>query len=203
MESIEDKVIDRIKKAKRVSVFFTDDFLRFGTAKAVNKALERLTGDEELMRIARGIYTRPEKNKLLGITLTPSAETIAKAIGRRDRARIIPTGMYALNVLGLSTQIPMNAVYLTDGAARKIQIGKRTILFKKTAPKNLAAIGEISGLAIQGLKAMGKDNLTPEEAQKVIALLKQENPDRLRHDIRQAPEWIRKIMKAALPENQY
>lgn len=202
MESIESKVIDRIKKAKRGSVFFTDDFLRFGTAKAVSKALERLTAEEELMRIARGIYTRPEKNKLLGITLTPPAETIAKAIGRRDRARIIPTGIYALNVLGLSTQVPMNAVYLTDGAARKIQIGKRTILFKKTAPKNLAAIGEISGLAIQGLKALGKGNLTPEEAQKIITLLRQENPDRLRHDIRLAPEWIRNIMKIALPENQ-
>ncbi|MNR04225.1 hypothetical protein D3C85_1201640 [compost metagenome] len=127
-------------------MFFTDDFLRFGTAKNISKTLERLVAKNEITRVSRGIYTRPEINKLLGITLSPSTETIARAIARRDRARIIPTGQYALNVLGLSTQIPMNAVYLTDGAARKITIGKRTILFKKTTPRNLAAIGEISGM---------------------------------------------------------
>lgn len=183
-------------------MFFTDDFLRFGTAKSVSKTLERLVEKEEIIRIARGIYTRPEKSKTLGIILTPSAETIAKAIARRDRARIIPTGSYALNVLGLSTQVPMNAVYLTDGAARKIVVGKRTILFKKTAPKNLASIGDISGPAIQGLKAIGKDGLAEHEITKIVEALKKEKTERLLHDIRLAPEWIRTIMRAALPENQ-
>lgn len=119
-----------------------------GPGKSINKTLERLVDKGELLRVARGIYTRPQISKLLDSALTPSIETIAKAIARRDRARIVPTGVYALHVLGLSTQIPMNVVYLTDGAARKVQIGKQTILFKKTAPKNLAAIGEISGLVI-------------------------------------------------------
>lgn len=156
----------------------------------------------KIVRVSRGIYTRPQVSKLLGTTLTPSIETIAKAIARRERARIVPTGVNALHVLGLSTQIPMNAVYLTDGGARKIQIGKRTILFKKTAPKNLAAIGEISGLVIQALKVLEKDKVTLEEQQKVIDLLKKEEATRLHHHFRLAPEWIRNIMKAALPENQ-
>lgn len=202
IESTENKVIERFKKAKRGTVFFTDDFLRFGTAKNISKILERLVDKNEITRVSRGIYTRPEINKQLGITLSPSTETIARAIARRDRARIIPTGQYALNVLGLSTQIPMNAVYLTDGAARKITIGKRTILFKKTTPRNLAAIGEISGMVIQGLKALGKNELTEEETSQVVEILKKEKSERLRHDIRLAPEWIRSIMKAALPENQ-
>lgn len=202
IESTENKVIERFKKAKRGTVFFTDDFLRFGTAKNISKTLERLVDKNEITRVSRGIYTRPEINKQLGITLSPSTETIARAIARRDRARIIPTGQYALNVLGLSTQIPMNAVYLTDGAARKITIGKRTILFKKTTPRNLAAIGEISGMVIQGLKALGKNELTEDETSQVVAILKKEKSERLRHDIRLAPEWIRSIMKTALPENQ-
>lgn len=202
-ESIENKVLDKVKKSKRGSVFFTDDFLRFGNAKAISKTLERLVEKNEIIRVARGIYTRPEISKTLGITLTPSIETIAKAIARRDRARIIPTGLYSLNILGLSTQIPMNAVYLTDGAARKITIGKRTILFKKTAPKNLAATGEISSLVIQGLKTLGKNQLNETEISKVIEILKKEKSERLRNDIRLAPEWIRTIMKAALPENQH
>ena len=201
-ESTENKVIERIKKAKRGSVFFTDDFLRFGSAKTISKSLERLAEKKEIIRVSRGIYTRPEINKTLGITITPSIENIAKAIARRDRARIIPTGAYSLNILGLSTQIPMNAVYLTDGVARKIAIGKRSLHFKKTATKNLASIGEISGLVIQGLKALGKDQLNEDEILKVIEILKKEKTERLRHDIKLAPEWIRTIMKAALPENQ-
>lgn len=201
-ESTENKVIERIKKAKRGSVFFTDDFLRFGSAKTISKSLERLAEKKEIIRVSRGIYTRPEINKTLGITITPSIENIARAIARRDRARIIPTGAYSLNILGLSTQIPMNAVYLTDGATRKIAIGKRSLHFKKTATKNLASIGEISGLVIQGLKALGKDQLNEDEILKVIEILKKEKTERLRHDIKLAPEWIRTIMKAALPENQ-
>jgi len=92
----------------------------------------------------------------------------------------------------------MNVVYLTDGAARKIHVGKKTILFKKTAPKNLAAIGEISSLVIQALKVIEKDKVTVEQQQRIVELLKKEDPLRLQHDIRLAPEWIRMIMKAAL-----
>ncbi len=201
-ESIENKVFTKIKKAKRGTVFFIDDFVTFGVAKTVNKVLERLVDSGELTRVGRGIYTRPQISKLLGTTLTPSTETIAKAIARRDRARIVPTGVYALHVLGLSTQIPLNVVYLTDGAARKVKVGKRTIVFKKATPKNLATIGEISGLVIQALKVLEKDKVTDEEKQKVIDLLKKEDPVRLQHDIRLAPEWIRNIMKSALPEKQ-
>lgn len=201
IESIENRILIKIKKAKRGTVFFIDDFVSFGAGKTVNKTLERLVDKGELLRVARGIYTRPQISKLLDATLTPSTETIAKAIARRDRARIVPTGVYALHVLGLSTQIPMNVVYLTDGAARKVQIGKQTILFRKTAPKNLATIGEISSLVIQALKVLGKDKTTAEEQQKILALLQKEEPTRLLHDIRLAPEWIRTIMKAALTEN--
>lgn len=197
--SIDDKVIAKIKKAKRGSVFFVDDFVAFGTAKACNKSLERLVVKGDLMRVARGVYTLPRFSKLLGKNLTPTTETIAHAIARRDRAKIIPTGVFALNAIGLSTQVPMNVVYLTDGSARKIVLdGKRSITFKKTAPRNLAAIGQISAVAIQALKEIGKDNTTPDELQKILELLKKEKLERLEHDIRIAPEWIRNIMKQAL-----
>lgn len=76
-----------------------------------------------------------------------------------NKAWIIPTGSLALNTLGLSTQIPMNAVYLHDGAARKINLGKRKIIFKKMSPKNLSAIGKISSLVIQAAREIGKDHI--------------------------------------------
>ena len=195
--SVENIIIGIIKKDVKGSLFFTNDFIVYANSKAVSKALERLVVKGELKRVARGIYTRPKVSELVG-ELMPTTEEIAKAIAKRDKARIIPTGDYALNAIGLSTQVPMNAVFLTDGAARKISIGNRTIVFKKTAPKNLATIGKISGLAIQALKEIGKDKLEEWEQNKIIDLLKKEEKTILQHDILLAPEWIRIIMRKAL-----
>lgn len=196
-QSTEIQILMKIKKAKRGSLFFIEDFLRFGNSKVVSKALERLEKKGDISRVARGIYARLEKDPILG-PVKPGAEAIAKAIAKRDKARIVPTGIQALNALGLSTQVPMNVVYLTDGAARRINLGKRKVIFKKASPKNLAAIGEISSLVIQALKEIGKDNVTENEKQIILRHLKNENKYRLEHDIRLAPEWIREIMRQAL-----
>jgi len=195
--SVEFQTLTKFKKARRGSLFFTKDFLRFGNAKAVSKALERLVEKGEIIRVARGIYTRQEIDPILG-PLTPGADSIAKAIAKRDKARIVPTGALALNALGLTTQVPMNVVYYTDGAARKIYIGKRKIVFKKTSPKNLATIGRTSQLVIQALREIGKDNLTEKELEIILNHLIKEEKHRLEHDILLAPEWIRKIMRKAL-----
>ena len=188
-----------IKKRGRGSIMFPPDFYTIGSTEAVKKILLRLEKQGMLTRLAFGIYLYPKQSKLLG-NITPSIEEIAKAIAQRDKARIVPTGSYALNGLGLSTQVPLNAVYLTDGAARKVKVGKRTILFKKASPKNLAAVGTISGLAIQALKAIGEGKVSIEEEQKVLNLLKKENQEALKQDIALAPEWIKIIMKKALTE---
>ncbi len=197
-DNIEIQILVKIKKAKRGSLFFMEDFLRFGNSKAISKALERLVEKGEISRVARGIYTRMEKDSILG-PVKPGTETIAKAIAKRDKARIVATGVLALNALGLSTQVPMNVVYLTDGAARKINLGKRKITFKKASPKNLTAIGKISSLVIQALKEIGKDNVSEIEKKTILEHLKKEETYRLEHDIRLAPEWIRIIMRQALP----
>ena len=198
-ESTEIKILDRIKKAGRGVLFFTENFIAYGNNEAVKKALQRLTNAGELERVATGIYVRPQIDSIIG-KVTPGIEEIAKAIAKRDKARIVPTGVYALNRLGLSTQVPLNVVYLTDGAARKIKIGKRTITFKKATPKNVATVGEISGLAIQALRTIGKDRVTTEEITKIQQLLKKEKPTRLEQDMRLAPVWIREIMKPALKQ---
>lgn len=197
VESTEKQILKKIRKAKRGSLFFTEDFLSFGNSKAISKALERLVIKGDISRVARGIYARLENDPFIGL-VKPGGEAIAKAIAKRDKARIIPTGVLALNFLGLSTQVPLNLVYLTDGAPRRINIGKRKILFKKTSPRNLATIGKISGLAIQALKEIGKDNITENEKQILLKHLKNEDKYRLEHDIRMAPEWIRIVMRQAL-----
>jgi hypothetical protein len=201
IQSVDDKIFVKIKKAKGGTLFFIDDFLSFGSAKAVSKALERSVTRGEVHRVARGIYARLAEDSILG-PIKPSTEEIAEAIRKRDKARIIPTGTLALNALGLSTQIPINVVYYTDGSARKIEVGNRTIKFKKTAPKNLATIGKISTLVIQALKEIGKDNATSREIEIILSRLKKEDPYRLAHDIKFAPEWIRIIMRKALQNHK-
>jgi predicted transcriptional regulator len=197
MKSVEDKIERTIKTKPRGFLFFPDDFRHAGTAESIRKALQSLKEKELITPVAHGIYVRPEIDPVIG-EVTPGIEEIAKAIAKRDKARIVPTGIYALNRLGLSTQVPLNVVYLTDGAARKIKVGKRAITFKKATPKNLAAKGEISKLAIQALRTIGKDKVTPEEIDKIQELLRKENPVHLQNDYKLAPEWIRKIIKPIL-----
>ncbi len=169
--STDDKIVNKIKDFKSQRLFFVDDFIAIANYKAVSKALERLVENKVLIRVATGIYARYKEDPVLGVML-PTTEQIAKAIAKRDHARIIPTGAYALNALGLSTQIPLNVVYLTDGTARKIKVGNRTIQFKKTTPRNLAAKGKISSLVIQALKAIGKDKVTESERRKITGIIK-------------------------------
>jgi hypothetical protein len=191
---VEAKLAEKLHEIPKGSVLFVDDFLDLGNSESIKKALYRLTNEKGLLvRLAHGIYLYPKIDKELGV-LFPSTEDIAKAIARRDRARIIPTGVQALNRLGLSTQVPMKVVYLTDGAARSIKIAKRTITFKKTSPKILMTSGEISTLAIQALKAIGQHNADDKTLSKIKAILKKETKENIFHDSKLAPAWINKIL---------
>ncbi|MCX6309025.1 MAG: DUF6088 family protein [Bacteroidia bacterium] len=197
MQSVESKVYGKILKSKRGTLLFPDDFHNFGTSEATRLALHRLEKNKAITRVAQGIYARPIISQHVGEVL-PSVEEVAKSIAKRDRIRIVPTGVYALNALGLSTQVPMKLVFLTDATPRTIKIGNRTIKFKKTTPKNLLAKGEISSLAIQALREIGINKITEDEEKKIIELLKKEKPKDLQHDIKLAPVWIQKIMQKAL-----
>lgn len=201
MQSVEKQIKESIVSKPRGILVFPDDYSSIGSSDAVRKALDRLEDKQIIIRIAHGIYVRPKISKLVGSQI-PSAEEVAMAIAKRDKIRTVPTGAYALNALGLSEQVPMSIVLLTDGSPREIKIGKRIIKLKKTTPKNLLAKGKISRLVIQALKEIGNGNLRAEEESKIINLLKQENSNYLKHDISLAPVWIKQIMKKGLSEGQ-
>ncbi len=197
MQSIEKQIEKSIKSKPKGSLILPDDYLSYGSSDAIRKALGRLVDKQLIVRVAHGIYFRPKISKLIG-PLVPSAEEVCEAIAKRDRIKTLPTGSYALNALGLSTQVPMNIVLLTDGSPRVIKVGNRTIKLKKTTPKNLLAKGKISRLVIQALKEIGNGKITNDEEMKIIKLLEKENHKDLTHDITLAPIWIQKIMKKAL-----
>ncbi len=192
-KSIEIQVVEKIKRSPNGTLFFANVFTKIANTKSANKALERLVKSGEIERVAQGIYVRPVIDHYIG-KVFPSIEQIAIAIAKRDRATVIPTGSYAMYKLGLTMQVPLNIVYYSDTSARKIKIGKQTITFKKASSKNLAFVGEISTLAIQALRTIGKDQATAEELKQIKKILKNENPKHLQHDLQLAPVWIRKLI---------
>ena len=192
--TVSKEIENNIKKSKRGKIFFVSDFLQYGNYDAVRKILQRLVTKDILIRISKGIYYYPKIDKILGI-LYPAAEEIAKAIAKRDKAKIIPTGAYAQHLLGLSTQIPMNVVYLTDGSARKIEIGNQTIVFKKTSPKNLRFESKLSSLIIQSIKSLKESNINETVKHKLADIIKQTGEkEKIKKDIKNAPIWIQRIM---------
>ena len=167
--------------------------------KAIGKSLERLTAKGDIIRLARGIYLYPEIDTVLGLgILMPSIEQIAEMIARRDKARIVPTGIYALNKLGISTQVPMNIVYLTDGAPRKVSLGNgRSIQFKYTTPKNLSFTNSLAMLVTFALKEVGKDNITDDIAKQIKNVLQKEQKENVLADEALMPAWIRTFTRQA------
>ena len=198
MASIEENILTAIKAKGRGSIFFPSDFTSYGEVKAIGKSLERLTAKGDIIRLARGIYLYPEIDTVLGLgILMPSIEQIAEMIARRDKARIVPTGIYALNKLGISTQVPMNIVYLTDGAPRKVSLGNgRSIQFKYT-PKNLSFTNSLAMLVTFALKEVGKDNITDDIAKQIKNVLQKEQKENVLADEALMPAWIRTFTRQA------
>ena len=197
------QVLNRIRGYIRGRILFPADFKDLASVTAVNKTLSRLTKQGIIRRLGQGVYQyNPKIDAELGI-LNPSIEEIAEAIARRDKVTIIPTGVFALQKLGLSTQVTMKTVYLTDGAPRKIKVGKRTITFKKTSPKKLMIKGKINQLVIQALSEIKIKNIDKEVIDKIHNALVNENPDLIKKDAMLAPAWISKIMNDYLKKINY
>jgi ribosomal protein S19E (S16A) len=197
MQGVEYKIERAIMARSVGSLLFPDDFAGKGSADSVRKALQLLKERGLIKSVAHGIYARPKMSSFIGEVL-PTAEEVAQAIAKRDKIRLVPTGAYSLHALGLSTQVPLKLVFLTDGAARTIKVGKRTIKLKKATPKNLMAKGKISSLVIQALREIGKDKASPAELKRILTLLKEEEPQHLKHDLKLAPEWIKQVMRKAI-----
>lgn len=193
-QTIEGKILSRIYGFGRGSVFTPETFQDLGGQKAILQALLRHTNSGTIRRLARGLYDYPRKHPKLG-SLEPTIENIVKALAGRDALRLQPTGAYAANLLGLSTQVPMKVVYLTDGRSRKVQVGKRQITLKQTTPRNMTTAGKISGLLIQALRHIGHDYVDDKMMAKIDKQLDASARKQLIKDIRYAPAWIAEIFR--------
>lgn len=197
MIGVEDKIKSVILKKTKGSVLFLSDFSDYGTGVSVRKAFQSLKEKNIIKFIAPGIYVKPKYHPIFG-ELMPTMDDLAKCIAKRDKIKLIPTGLYALNILGLSNQVPLKIIYLTDGSARKIKLLNGEIQFKRTTPKNLLAKNELCALVIQALREIGEGKVKESELNKILSILKNVDKSILKHDMDLAPAWIKEIMKKAL-----
>jgi hypothetical protein len=198
-QSIDKKVICRIRARGKGTVIVPGDFLDLGSRQAVDLALHRLAKQGTIRRLARGVYDFPQQHPILG-PLSPSADTVAWALAGRDRTRLQPAGAYAANVLGLSEQVPARAVFLTDGPSRTVKIGPMTIQLRRTTPRNMAAAGRVSGLVIQAFRELGKDHVTTARIEHLKRTLPVNKRRELLKDLRLAPAWMHPIFRELAEE---
>ena len=193
MQSVEDKILTSLKKSGRGVAFTPTRFAHYGSAAAVQKAIERLTERGQIIRVARGVYCFPMIETELGLgVIYPTFDEIAACLANRDRTLIAPAGTYAVNKLGLSTQVPMNAVYVTNGEGRKVEIRNgRNIVFKHAAPKTFAFESSFAQLVYIALKEIGKDKLTKEQLMTLKQLINQQ-PRISEMDLKLMPVWVKK-----------
>jgi hypothetical protein len=198
-ESLDYKMLMDINARGKGAVFVPTDFLDLGSRQVVDIVMHRLVRKGVIRRLARGIYDCPEEHPILG-KLLPTPDKIAEALVGRDCTRIQPTGAYAANILGLSEQVPAKVVFLTDGPTRTVKVGATTIQLRRTTPKNMAMAGRLSGLLIQALRDLGKENVTTERIEYLKQILPLENRQELLKDIRLAPEWMHSIFRKLAEE---
>lgn len=193
-DSVDSLVLRRIRKMPPGTVFTPRDLAPLGSRTAVASALSRHVRAGTITRPARGLYQVPRTDPLLG-RIRPSPDAIARALGGRDRLRLQPAGAYAANLLGLSDQIPLRIVYLTDGTPRRLRLGKQQIILRRTTPRNMATAGRTSGLVIQALRYLGRDHVDDRTIAHLRRRLSAKDRAQLARDAHLAPAWVAEILR--------
>lgn len=188
------EITKRIENMHEGQILFISDFLDLnGNEKVVSRALSAEEKKGNIVRLAKGMYLRPKSTRF-GIVY-PSVDEMVKAIAHRDKSKVQPCGMTALNMLGLSTQVPTKYTYLTSGSSRKLKLGDRLIELKRSVPKNFVFKTTLGALLMQALKSLGEKNISKQEIVQISKLI--DNEKRMEHfklDILLMPIWMRKLI---------
>ena len=186
----------RIEAMPEDCILFRSDFPEYHT-EFVGSILSELTTEGMLVKIAHGIYAKPRRSKF-GVVL-PSVDKVVQAIAARDNAEVLPSGMTALNALGLSTQVPMNYTYLTTGSERTVNLSNRQVVLQRGVPKNFCYGTRLISLLVQALKALKKENVGEEELNIIQQLvLKETDKETLAKDVDMMPAWMKRVIKPML-----
>lgn len=198
-KSLVDQIKKRIIQHEQGWCFTQSDFSDLGSEDSIRKVLSRLNDIRFISRLAKGLYQLPRYHDQLG-ELPPKVDAVIDAIQRAHHIKCQPSGAYAANLLGLSEQVPAKIIMLTDGASKQIKIGNQAIIFKTTTPKNMATADSISGLVIQAVKYIGKNQINDEQLSQLKQRLSTNDIAELKRNAHLAPAWVAKLIKTQIIE---
>lgn len=191
LRKIENRILGDIAGA----MFITSDFKDIASSDTANRALLRLEKGGIIRKVMRGIYERPKYSEVLEENIAPSPDKVAHAIARKYGWTIIPNGDTALNMLGLSTQVPAIWMYVSDGPYKEYEFNGITLKFKHTANKEISNTSYKTALLIQALKAVGKERVTISIIRKISTLLTEEEKRKMLDEAQYTTAWIYDVMK--------
>lgn len=187
-------ILRRVAKQGRGWAFTPHDFADLGDPRGIGMALTRLVRHGKIRRVARGLYDCPHPHPVLGQT-GATADAVVDAVARGRHLRLLPSPQVAANQLGLTTQVPAQMIYQTDGAPARVLLGKRQIVFRRNTGRSLALAGRASGLVAQALRDVGKGKVTPDTIQHLRQRLDAAAKKQLVADLALVPAWMRPIFQ--------
>lgn len=199
-QSVEDKVVARIYGHGRGWAFSPKDFHDLGR---VDMPLIRLTEAGTIRRVIRGIYDYPRFSELLQERMSPDIHEVAAAIARKFAWRIQPDGTSAMNLIGLSTQVPSQFVFTSDGPNRKYKIGKTSLEFRHAALKEIGFRFPESGVIVHALKVLGQERITPETIDKIRSWLPEDKRSKVLKDTDRVTGWVFATIQKICKESQH
>lgn len=189
------KMSEIISQAKPEGVFVASDFSHIAPINTVRQCLSRLEKSQQIVRIMRGVYYQPAYSELLQEYEAPSPHHVTMALARNFGWTIAPSGAAALNMLGLSTQVPARWSFVSDGPYRSFSFGNITIEFKHCSSKEISGMSPKTALVIQAIKALGKENIDEENLQKIRRSLSVEEKIALLEEAKRTTVWIYEAIK--------
>ncbi len=195
MKNISESIFYFISGHGRGWAFSSSDLAGRFARQQVDNALSDLAEANKIRRIARGLYDYPSFSDLLQKTLSPDIDQVANAYARKFSWRIEISGDSALNLLGLSTQIPAQYIYLSDGPSKSYDVMGVQLNFKKSSLKDIGFKHRESTLIVQALKALGKEHLSAEVFAKIREQIAKESFAKILRDTQGSTGWIYEAIK--------
>ena len=187
------KQIENIMSENQGKIFSINDFYNIGTKNTIKSGLYRLNEENKIKRLMDGLYIKPKYSNILKEYSYPDASEVAQKLADKFSWTIAPAGDTALNYTGLSTQVPNEYIYISDGAYREYLYRNKKIIFKHTTNRNITSYSKELAILIQAVKALGKDNISEEHIKKLEVFAKNIEED-LKEDTLKLPFWIQEVL---------
>ncbi len=162
-------------------------FLECGTRASVDQTLSRLVKAGAIERVTRGVFVRPEVSRYVGKVM-PEPQKVAETLAKGAIVQV--HGAEAARRLELTTQVPVQSIFVTSGPSKRIRVGQMEIHLQHVCQRKLVLAGRPAGLAIAAMWYLGKKEVTPALVDKIRRKLGSGEFEVLKSAIRSMPAWM-------------